>query len=249
MSSKQLPPKPNLRNLKNQAKQLLKAYQAGVPAAAERVAASSALSTAPPPADFTLQDAQRVLAYEHGFSRWQDIVAAVKEAEAPIAPIDISAAIPFTPEEMKAALNYMGVHVERFQYDGSEPHDIGFCLEHYVGGKKQDRQEAKLDNNPAGENSLVLFMRHKENDTLNFALQRGGHRHGLSDIPVEGRNARAWDRLVHGPIPLGEAVPIFWAAAQKDSIKTQSEKSVEELVATYDMVVIVSVEIRPSNVG
>ena len=70
-----LPPRPNLENLRKQAKDLLKAYRSGEPPAITRFRASS-----PRYSDFTdddlvrlslsLGDAQRVVATEYGFSNW-----------------------------------------------------------------------------------------------------------------------------------------------------------------------------------
>ena len=70
-----LPARPNLEQLRNQAKDLLKAYRSGEPPAITRFRASS-----PRYSDFTdddlvrlslsLGDAQRVVATEYGFSNW-----------------------------------------------------------------------------------------------------------------------------------------------------------------------------------
>lgn len=67
--SRSLPEKPNLAQLRKQAKDLLKAYHAGAEAAVaevERFEQDSARS-------FTLTDAQRVLARAYGFSSWADL--------------------------------------------------------------------------------------------------------------------------------------------------------------------------------
>jgi ankyrin repeat protein len=73
--TKALPQNPNLEYDKKQAKALLKAYQAGDPAAMERVRAEHPrLQNVPDktiaPADFKLSDAQLVIAREYGLSSW-----------------------------------------------------------------------------------------------------------------------------------------------------------------------------------
>ena len=70
-----LPPQPHLRNLKNRAKGLLKAHRTGCGEAAaeirgqlERFSRASAAEVLA--ADFTLLDAQLVIARRYGFSDW-----------------------------------------------------------------------------------------------------------------------------------------------------------------------------------
>lgn len=62
-----LPPKPSLAQLRKQAKDLFKAYRASNDQA---VAEISFFEERPDPANFTLTDAQRVLARAYGFSSW-----------------------------------------------------------------------------------------------------------------------------------------------------------------------------------
>src|SRR5262245_7957155 len=73
--SKSLPPRPNLEQLKNQAKDLLKSHKAGVSEAVRRIQESHPrLTRASDPeiraARFTLSDAQLVIAREYGFDSW-----------------------------------------------------------------------------------------------------------------------------------------------------------------------------------
>src|SRR6516165_8352602 len=73
--SEKLPPKPSFRQLRNQAKDLLQALQAGEPDAIRRIAAShpriSGSSQAEiVAAEIVLADAQFVIARELGFGSW-----------------------------------------------------------------------------------------------------------------------------------------------------------------------------------
>ena len=65
-----LPPRPNLDQLKKQAKELLAAYRAG---SAEAVADVGRYEHSPDPTRFALQDAQRVLARSYGFASWSKL--------------------------------------------------------------------------------------------------------------------------------------------------------------------------------
>jgi ankyrin repeat protein len=88
MPARQLPSSPNLEQLKNQAGDLLKAHRSGDSDACARIQASfPRLATASPSnilrADFSLQDAQLVLAREYGFESWsklKDHVASLRDA-------------------------------------------------------------------------------------------------------------------------------------------------------------------------
>ena len=64
--SRELPEKPNLEHLKNQAKELLRSFEQGDAAAQERFASLSARSANNP----KLADALHVVACEYGFTSW-----------------------------------------------------------------------------------------------------------------------------------------------------------------------------------
>jgi ankyrin repeat protein len=72
MTSQQLPERPNLEQLKNQAKSLLRAARTRDPAALERFRALPAFGGQAPAdsAALALHDAQSVIAREHGFPSW-----------------------------------------------------------------------------------------------------------------------------------------------------------------------------------
>ena len=73
--SANLPPNPNLNQLKNQAKELLAAYQSGDADAIDRVRAVYTPKTEA----LTLREAKQALAREYGFTSWQALVDEVKE--------------------------------------------------------------------------------------------------------------------------------------------------------------------------
>ncbi len=80
--SKQLPPQPNLRNLKNQAKSLLKSLQAGDLDAVRRIQASlprvaTTSQTDILQANIVLQEVQHVIAREYGLKNWEALQAIV----------------------------------------------------------------------------------------------------------------------------------------------------------------------------
>jgi ankyrin repeat protein len=83
MTARQLPPHPNLDQLKHQAKELLRGLRARTPGSLARLrvlpaftgATDDALARVP----VALHDAQSVIAREHGFASWNDLREAVEE--------------------------------------------------------------------------------------------------------------------------------------------------------------------------
>lgn len=74
-ASSRLPGHPSLEQLRKQAKELLRAYRAGDPAAAQRVyAIVPRLAEAGPSSEAKLADAQFVIARELGFDSWPKLV-------------------------------------------------------------------------------------------------------------------------------------------------------------------------------
>ena len=75
VSPRRLPDQPNLEHLRKQAKDLLKSYLAGEPAA---VAEIQRFERKPSGPEFTLSDSQRVLARAYGFPSWPKLKAFVE---------------------------------------------------------------------------------------------------------------------------------------------------------------------------
>ena len=86
MSPHFLPARPSLEQLKNQAKDLLKAYRAGQPSAIARFRESMPrrfgdVNDHPDPPSLSLRDAQHVVAAEYGFSSWSHMHTHIQERE------------------------------------------------------------------------------------------------------------------------------------------------------------------------
>lgn len=83
MTSRKLPDRPNLGQLKKQAKTLLHSAHAGDPAAQERFQILPAFAAQPPTTEGAgapaLHDAQSVIAREHGFPSWRALREHVEE--------------------------------------------------------------------------------------------------------------------------------------------------------------------------
>src|SRR5688500_8708936 len=77
--TRSLPARPNLEQLRKQAKELVKAYRAGEVFA---VAEVERFESRPDPAKLTLVDTQRVLARAHGFASWTKLTQHVEGVNA-----------------------------------------------------------------------------------------------------------------------------------------------------------------------
>jgi hypothetical protein len=110
LPSRQLPPKPNIEQLKNQARDLLNAHRSGAAEVCTRFRASlTRLSEASEQsilqAKITLRDAQSVIAREYGFSSWAKLKGHVEELQAlPDAKDRILQALSEQPEVVGKAL-------------------------------------------------------------------------------------------------------------------------------------------------
>src|ERR1043166_8186186 len=92
---KSLPARPSLEQLKNQAKDLLKAHKSGDPAATRRLQENHPRWTSESEARVTrvlLSDAQLVIAREHGFPSWPALKRHVETIERATDPMEMLAA-------------------------------------------------------------------------------------------------------------------------------------------------------------
>ena len=254
--SKQLPAQPNLEQLKKQAKDLRKAYQQADPKAMQRIKdhhprLSSASDSAISPVDFSLQEAQLILAREFGFPSWSKLVAGVTSSE-PHSALPEGAAPTASPDdvlmsadEMEAALAYLGLEMERFGCEAADHHDIHVSLHLSANEQKHVQNLAALSLDPR-KPTLLLFM-HQKDDKINFAIQSGSTRCSGAFHSTNGCNARAWDRLTTDPLPVGQKVPIFAWVANHESLTSASQdfnKPIDDILLEYDMAVVVTAEIR-----
>ena len=86
--SRELPAKPNLEHLRKQAKDLLREFERGEPAAIERLRPISLSTSAKP----RLADAQHIVARDHGFVSWPKLKQHVEELQNARRPAELLSA-------------------------------------------------------------------------------------------------------------------------------------------------------------
>ncbi|NKB65674.1 MAG: hypothetical protein GKR89_01315 [Candidatus Latescibacteria bacterium] len=257
--SVQLPPRPNLEQIKKQAKNLRNAYRQADPDALQRIKthhprlAQNPIETLASAA-FSLQDAQLVLARELGYSSWPKLVEGIARPDLDAAP-DVEPPVGgenlLTPNEMAAALDFLGLKVERFGYQAEAPHSIAVHFQHSLRGQRQKAQSLRLKIEQAGMHTLLLFI-HDKGEKIEFAVQSGGQRAGLGIIPLEQAPTTLRSLLGVDQLPLGRPIPVWVRVSGDDIVQGFEERqqraitSVDDIAADYDQAVVVLVEITPA---
>ncbi|MGH9761826.1 MAG: ankyrin repeat domain-containing protein, partial [Blastocatellia bacterium] len=98
--SLKLPARPNLEQLRKQAKELLRGYQEGEAAAIERFRSLASFS---PSASFKLSDAQHVIARDYGFSSWPKLKQHIDSLTRILSPAEMLAAAVRDSDSAKTA--------------------------------------------------------------------------------------------------------------------------------------------------
>lgn len=87
--SRELPPKPNIEHLRKQAKDLLRNYQHGDPAAIEHFGSVASFSAT---TNLKLADAQHVIARDYGFAVWSKLKEHVESLARVLEPAELLSA-------------------------------------------------------------------------------------------------------------------------------------------------------------
>ena len=114
-----LPPRPNLEQLRKQAKDLLKAYRSGEPSAVVRLRESlpwhfrnSGRRVNRPP--LSLRDAQQAVALENGFSDWSRLRKSIQEREAiPMQEVTVERVV-VNPDSPQGVIVLKGKEVHKY---------------------------------------------------------------------------------------------------------------------------------------
>jgi ankyrin repeat protein len=130
MSDKQLPARPSLEQYKKQAKELLHAHSAAEPDALARIqrhhpTLHKLSLTEIPAANFTLTDAQLILAREHSFESWprfaayietQRLIRTLADLPDPVAAFIEAACVPRHDGHRSGTLEYAQLILERYPH-------------------------------------------------------------------------------------------------------------------------------------
>ena len=152
---------------------------------------------------------------------------------------------PLTSDEVRAALDYLGLQLERFTCEVPYKHNIRFTLQQFFRGKRQYAPECEPTFSlEAGRHVLTLFI-HQENDTINFAVLSEHIRYNVGSVSTNDCDAITWSQLANAQLIEGEKVPFFVLAANPESITGfRPDEPLEIIVTNYKLVVVVLAELK-----
>lgn len=150
-----------------------------------------------------------------------------------------------TSDEFRAALDYLGLQLERFTYEVPYKHQIRFTLQQFFRGRRQYAQECEPTFSlEAGRHVLTLFI-HQENDTIDFAVLSEHIRNDVGSVSTNDCDAVTWSQLANVQLIEGEKVPIFVLAANPEGITGfRPDEPLEIIVTNYKLVVVVLAELK-----
>ena len=159
--SRELPEKPNLEYLKNQARDLLRGFEQGDAASRERFASLVAISAGGP----KLADALHAIAHEYGFPNWPKLKEHVQSLARVLSP----------PEMLSAAIC------------ASSAERTARVLEKHPELKAQLNEP--LPNYGGGETPLLAAVQRSDRDTIDVLLRAGADINARGHSWAGGRSA------------------------------------------------------------
>lgn len=151
---------------------------------------------------------------------------------------------PLTSDELRAALDYLGLKLERFSYEIPYKHHIDFSVQQFVNGKRRDALGSggtlALE---AGQHTLILLVYQMENK-VEFAIQSEGIRYSIGTVSRKGYNAITMGKLTPAQLAMGQKVPFFVVAANHQSITSFGpNETLDNIVPKYELVIAVLAEL------
>ena len=158
---------------------------------------------------------------------------------------------PFTPSQIEGLLQDAGVSVNRLSYEVPHAHRIRFTLEQYVDGKPSRRgSSSAVLFGDAGRNTMMLVLREREG-RLGFSFKNEDGGVGVGAFSLEGYTSRTGGMLEGVQLAAGGQVPLFVYAAnraERGGIRSFDPAwPVEDIVAKYDMAIVVRAELQPTE--
>lgn len=239
MSTRSLPPRPNLDQLKTQAHELQAAHRGGQSSAAARVAAhhprmKGATVTAILAAPLPLSDAQLVIAREYGFESWPALkhrvdVAGQVEALAPHPRFDEAlAALDAGDVERLGALISADPSLVRARTNLAPPYHYftGATLLHHVAGNPGR-------DNPLPENiiDVARLLLDRGADVLAVTLgPNGGDTMGLLTTSAQASNRRLTGPLMDLLLERGARLDVTSDGCMDGSLANHAPRAAEKMI-------------------
>jgi hypothetical protein len=150
---------------------------------------------------------------------------------------------PLSAEDIRSALDVLGLKVERFACTVPAECKIRVFLQKYIHGAAEGSWGNGTYTLQPGSHRLLLFTR-EQNNSLTFTLEVGGKSISWGTLDMEGYHAKTSGRLDGGPLEKGRPVPFYLFAANLNGIESfPPDRPVEELTGKYALAVVFFAEL------
>ncbi len=150
---------------------------------------------------------------------------------------------PLSAEDIRSALDVLGLKVERFACTVPAECKIRVSLQKYTHGAAEGSWGTGTFTLQPGDHRFILFTR-EQNNTLTFTWEVEGGRISWGSLDLEGYRAKTSGRLDSGPLEKGRTVPFYLFAANLNGIESfPPDRPVEELTGKYALAVVFLAEL------
>jgi TonB family protein len=151
---------------------------------------------------------------------------------------------PLTPDEIKAALNFLGFKIQRYSYVLPYKHRLQISVEEWLKSRRGASLVCTVSTQMAsGENNLIILLKETA-DRLEFGAQMAHGWVTLGSISKKGYGATTWSGFQDAKLQANAKTPLFVFAANSGLVTSLNTKmNLEEIVTEYDLVVAVSAEL------
>jgi hypothetical protein len=150
---------------------------------------------------------------------------------------------PLSAEDVRSALDVLGLQIERFACTVPAECKIRVSLQKYIHGAAEGSWGNGTYTLQPGSHRFMLFTR-EQNNSLTFTLEVEGRRISWGSLDLQGYRAKTSGRLDGGPLEKGRPVPFHLFAANLNGIESfPPDRPLEELTGKYALAVVFFAEL------
>jgi hypothetical protein len=151
---------------------------------------------------------------------------------------------PLSPEDIEAALDVLGMKIERFNYYLPVKTQVTFFGQEYIKGVAQSISHNSSLFLDSGLQKFMLFA-YRENDSVKFSIQAGGGRVGCGSLNIKDFGASTQGLMNQKELKSGPEIPLYLFAANKNGIESFSpDDTIEKLVKKYELAFVIYADIQ-----
>jgi len=153
---------------------------------------------------------------------------------------------PLTPDDVKQALAYLGVEMERFTYDLPYKHKVKFWLDQYLDGKLADSKSYRVGQDPG--KASILVLKHQIGDSIRYTvnLSSGNSRRIVSfgNIARRGYNSSGTQRMSDIVLRSDKKAPIYVYLSSPAGLSFKADDPLDQIISRIKMVIVISAELQ-----